>query len=335
MITLDQAREALQFVSSDERDVWVRMAMALKSEFGEDAFHIWDSWSMSSDSYKASSAKAVWKSCSAGGRVTIGSLLKAAHDGGWRDSGFHVAEDPDVVASRQRKKAMDAAREEERRQKLWKLAADRAQSLIKRASLSTHIYLRSKQFPDETGLVLPEGVLLVPMRDIRRKVVGGQLIWWNSGEQDEMKITVPDAVDITYKNMREKEEGFVKMFIPSTKAGGACYRVGSEDAAHTILCEGYVTALSVYYASRMIHADVSVLACFSAGNIATVAKIISGSRGIYADNDESKVGETYARKSGLPYVMSNTVGYDANDDHREYGKIDVGLKIRKLIQLMR
>ena len=36
---------ALQFIPADERSVWVNMAMAIKSEFGDAGFAIWDDWS--------------------------------------------------------------------------------------------------------------------------------------------------------------------------------------------------------------------------------------------------------------------------------------------------
>ena len=53
---LDRIRHALSFVPPDDRDTWVRMAMAVKSMVGEDGFPECDAWSQGADSYKAADA---------------------------------------------------------------------------------------------------------------------------------------------------------------------------------------------------------------------------------------------------------------------------------------
>ena len=57
MSDINKASGALTYVSPEDRDVWIRMGMALKSEFGDDAFAMWDSWSQNSESYKSNDAK--------------------------------------------------------------------------------------------------------------------------------------------------------------------------------------------------------------------------------------------------------------------------------------
>lgn len=85
-MSADRIHEALQYVPADDRDLWVKMAMAVKSELGEDGFALWDAWSQEADSYKARDAYAVWKSVRADGSVTILSLYREARDRGWRPS---------------------------------------------------------------------------------------------------------------------------------------------------------------------------------------------------------------------------------------------------------
>ena len=60
----DQRRiaEALSWVPADDRETWVRMAMAVKSELGEDGFDVWNRWSRGADSYCERDARAVWRS---------------------------------------------------------------------------------------------------------------------------------------------------------------------------------------------------------------------------------------------------------------------------------
>lgn len=73
---------ALRFVPPDDRDVWLKMAMAVKSELGDSGFSLWDYWSQSADTYKEADARAVWRSCSGSG-ISIGTLIHAAKQNGW------------------------------------------------------------------------------------------------------------------------------------------------------------------------------------------------------------------------------------------------------------
>ena len=55
-----------------DRETWVRVAMALKSEFGDAAHALWDSWSRQDDrpqhGYNAHAANSTWKAMQAKGR---------------------------------------------------------------------------------------------------------------------------------------------------------------------------------------------------------------------------------------------------------------------------
>jgi putative DNA primase/helicase len=71
----------------------------------------------------------------------------------------------------------------------------------------------------------------------------------------------------------------------------------------------------------------SVVVCFSASNLIAVADQIPGKRFIFADNDESKTGQTSAESTGLPWTMADTVGWDANDLHMKDGLFSVVSKL--------
>jgi putative DNA primase/helicase len=151
--------------------------------------------------------------------------------------------------------------------------------------MAQHPYLKAKGFPDAKGLVVGEE-LIVPMRDVNtQRVVGAQRIQV-SGE---------------------------KRFIPGTRAKGAVFVLGR--GREPWLVEGYATGLSVQAALRF--SDVRVVVCFSAGNLAHVAKITGGR--IVADHDASGTGQRVAKASGLPWCMSPTLGDDANDLHMRAG----------------
>jgi len=92
-ITLEQIREALEFIEPDcSRPEWINIAAALKHQFSalqdDEAYELFDSWSATGSKYESDQDTAtVWKSYSeqAKGRrpITIHSLLKRAVEGGW------------------------------------------------------------------------------------------------------------------------------------------------------------------------------------------------------------------------------------------------------------
>lgn len=82
-LSLDEVAVALGFVPAHDRDTWVRMAMALKSEFGEVAFGLYDQWSSTADNYNRNAVKATWKSAKPGGAVGIGTLVYLAKENGF------------------------------------------------------------------------------------------------------------------------------------------------------------------------------------------------------------------------------------------------------------
>ena len=71
-------KSALSYIPSHERDVWLKMGMAIKSEYGETGFEIWDEWSRTSHNYKLSDSKSVWRSIDGVGGITIGTLIYEA-----------------------------------------------------------------------------------------------------------------------------------------------------------------------------------------------------------------------------------------------------------------
>ena len=66
---------ALGYVPADDRELWLRIGMAIKSALGEAGFALWDDWSRSSERYREADARAVWRSIDADGGVTIGTLF--------------------------------------------------------------------------------------------------------------------------------------------------------------------------------------------------------------------------------------------------------------------
>src|ERR1035437_1212916 len=98
---------ALSFIPSDDRETWLRLGMAVKSETGDAGFDAWDSWSQSTDSYKEDSARAVWRSIKPVGKVTVATLFFEARANGWHDDEENPSQ-ADVEARKQAQRARAA-----------------------------------------------------------------------------------------------------------------------------------------------------------------------------------------------------------------------------------
>jgi hypothetical protein len=89
---LADIESALQFVPPEDRDLWVKMAMAVKAEVGDDGFSLWDYWSRTAESYKDADARAVWRSVGGSG-IGVGSLIYEAKQRGWSKFSDYVPVD--------------------------------------------------------------------------------------------------------------------------------------------------------------------------------------------------------------------------------------------------
>lgn len=179
----------------------------------------------------------------------------------------------------------------------WAKASQLAQSALMSCKPAEHGYLQFKGLKECKGLVMPDGALFVPMRNVETNALqGAQVIRWDATERK-----------------------WIKKMMPGMRAKDAVFRIGPKTASETIFCEGYATGLSIELACRLMRLNAAVMVCFSAGNMVSVAGRVKGRRFVFADNDQSGVGEESAKKTGLPYCMADTVGFDANDVHVRCG----------------
>ena len=309
----DNARSALAAIPSDDRDVWVRMAFALKLEYGEAARDLWEEWSRLSEKYRERDAESVWRSVRAAppSPVTMGSLYYIARQWGWDGRPGRTY---GSSATRVRAELEEARRRE---RALQKEAALVAQELYSRTEREAHPYLERKGFGKLRAPVL-DGALCLPMRDQQGRL-------WNV--------------------QRIGPEG-TKRYLPGSRAGGLWIALGSrgQEGGSGWVCEGFATGLSLLAALRALGRERDWIAvAFSSTNAPTVARL-SGATFVAADRDlrwcwnrecrarwdrpewedtercpecgyeriGRPAGERYARQSGLPYWLPESPG-DAND----------------------
>lgn len=189
-------------------------------------------------------------------------------------------------------------------QRKYDQVALQADIVLRSAKIENHAYLQYQGFSDEKGLVLNDK-LMIPMRNVvTNKLQGYQSIYWDL-----------------------QARKYDKKMLTGMRAKNAVFCIGSRTADEFWLVEGYATGLSVYHALKSCGMTASVIVCFSASNLVQVADQIPGKRFIFADNDESKTGQTSAEATGLPWTMPDTVGWDANDLHTRESLFAVVSKI--------
>lgn len=180
-------------------------------------------------------------------------------------------------------------------------AAIKAREIVRDCARKTHPYLKLKGFPLVRGLVHPSGDLVIPMWEFNTWVLN---------------------------SVQRISPAGTKLFLTDGKARGSVFIVGRGQQRERWLCEGYATALSLQAALTDLRAQAEIICCFSAGNLMRIAELVRRPAYVMADNDESHAGLTAAIASGLPYVMPNEVGTDANDLHQQRG-------LRRLVDLVR
>lgn len=320
-ISLTDIEDALGYISSDDRDTWVRIGKALHDEFGESAFNAWDSWSQSAQSYNQKSAKAVWKSIArmtGGGKpVTIATVIYEAKQSGWKPTRSEPP--PPEVIERHRKereaRQAEAKRIENERAEAAAAIANEIWNAATEAS-DSHPYLIEKNVPalglrhsdsvtlqfidDETGEIKPYTVrnaLIVPAFTSAKKLSSVQVI---------------------------SSDG-KKRFLLDGRMAGAYAKIGDigKATAKIVICEGWATGASVHLATGL-----PVVVAFNAGNLKFVADkmhtvLPSAEIVIAADNDKDTVGNPglrHAEATGFPFVYPIlTSGTDFNDLHVSEG----------------
>jgi len=144
-----RVESALPSIDAADRDTWTRCGMAIKSEFGEAGFPLWDVWSRTADNYNERDAQDVWRSFGESGSVGLGSLFFLARESGWSDSTPRRELSPEKAEARRRSKEEAARRDTEEEARAKAQAREWAARIISAAQPARpdHPYLTRKQVP--------------------------------------------------------------------------------------------------------------------------------------------------------------------------------------------
>ena len=120
-----RVEQALSFIPADiERDRWWKVGAALKHEFGDPGFDVFDGWSRAGESYAEADIRDTWKSLKSDGGITIATLYALAKEYGFDPRQHRAAViDPAELERRRTDREAGAARKKERMEKAAKHAA--------------------------------------------------------------------------------------------------------------------------------------------------------------------------------------------------------------------
>ena len=255
-LDLRTAEGMLTFVDGcEDRETWVAIGMALKSEFGDMAFDAWDRWSQNAGNYNALACRSSWRGFkSRNGGYTVGTLIKLAKDGGYT---FDASERPQVdhaeLARRRSERADRAHAEQQERARL-------AQSAEQEAHATWHSSLRTgtSEYATRKGIDAPESCRFVSPDN-----GGGLVIPMLRYDLDRAQAL--KGVQII------KDDGTKKFTWGMVKPGTAC-RLGLPVVGEPVfVCEGYATGMSIRMALERRY---PVFVAFDAYNLPVVVAAV-------------------------------------------------------------
>lgn len=237
-MNLDQAINGLTYIDPSDRETWVKVAFALKDEYGELAEHAFLDWSATAPNYCTKAAANTWKSAKAGS-IKIGSLIYFAKAGGWQPSRTEPLP-PHLLAARKAEQ-LKARAEALHLDKLAKAqAAKEAATRFNNATPANpnHPYLIAKMV-SAYGLKQHANQLLIPIY-CNKQLINLQTIYPNSD----------------------------KRFIAGGQVKGGYSVIGNAGAMADsfYVAEGWATGASLHEATSK-----PVLVAFNAGNLLAVA----------------------------------------------------------------
>jgi putative DNA primase/helicase len=273
-LDLRTAEGMLAFVDGcEDRETWVAIGMALKSEFGDVAFDAWDRWSANAANYSGPACKSSWKGFkSRNGGYTIGTLIKLAKDGGYR---FDAQDAPQVDH------AELARRRTERANRIAAEAATKAQNAINaelQAKQRWHAAERTgtSAYATRKGIDAPESCRFLPAEQ-----GGGLVIPMLRYDLDRAQAL---------KGLQTiSDSGEKKFTYGMAKPGTAC-RLGLPVVGEPVfVCEGYATGMSIRMA---LERRFPVFVAFDAYNlpvvVAAVHQSLPGSPIVICADDDYK-----------------------------------------------
>jgi putative DNA primase/helicase len=250
MVNPDLIRSALGYINpSIPRDDWVRVGMAIKSEFPDDVgYSLFDEWSKNGEKYKSRDTASAWKSFKSVGGVSIGTLFAMA-----KESGFVMPKNNESIVKPTPEQIKEQAA---KRTEATNKAKQNLDALHRRIGVEAELKWSEATETGINGYLIRKGVkpygvrfnaagdLLVPVKD----VLDGKM--WSIQ---------------TIKSKKPEGGAPEKLFLKDGKKSGCCHLLGEITKNLLLICEGYSTGASLHEATGY-----AVAVAFDAGNLHSV-----------------------------------------------------------------
>lgn len=258
-LTEGEIADMLKLLDAGDRDMWVRMAMAVKSELGDAGFDVWDQWSRTdTKGYSSSAAKATWKSAKIG-PVTVGSLVHEAKRLGYVIDNEDVPQlSEEQIAEREATRKAVRQQQEKMIKAEQKRARDQANNIWENAQpCDEHPYLSRKRIQSYGLRVGNWPVKKKDSNEVFQK-------------PNRLLIPIMSADGVTHSlqaiSPEKPETGSDRYYLPGGKKSGCFYIIhGAADVKVVAYCEGYATGATIHQLTGW-----TVIVCFDAGNITNV-----------------------------------------------------------------
>lgn len=316
-LSFDELRLALTHIPADDRDTWVKVGNAVKTEYGDDGWFAWDEWSQGGESYNAKDAQSVWRSLQVGNN-SLGTVIHLAKQHGWtRERQEMSADDRKRMKAEQeeRRKARQAEIEadEKRRDAMRETVAMACRHFIKKHCVreGQSPYLDNKQV-EAFGVWFPRCSVVISIDDQaqRADVWPGMEVkrFFDDLPQPRpdhisfMRIQQGDVVvplrDVNGKvvSIQLIKPNGTKLFPKYGRKSGTWHRIG--DAANSqvvAVAEGYATGASIHMATGW-----PVAVAIDSGNLTRVVPLLGqlhqGATLVVCGDDDPQVKDNPGRK---------------------------------------
>jgi len=316
----ERVPEALSHIPAHDRELWVKVGMAVKSALGEQGFIIWDEWSKSADNYRERDARDVWKSIRPIGGIGAGTLFHLAREHGWQDDRPYIPPTAEALAERERLRREYEAHQQQRHAE----AANKARQLLAagQPATSSNPYLRRKGIDRA-----PTAAVVAPVATIS-EILGYHPHAKGEALHGEI-LVLPITIDGELTGAEMIDEEGRKAAVAGSVKSGACWMPAPNLPGAKIIAvgEGAATVLSVAEATGW-----PVVAALSSNNLEAIAKQVRRDHPgaeivVLADLDKNtrepdphavKAAEVVGGRLAVP-SLSSEEGKDWNDHHLVHG----------------
>ncbi|WP_299947966.1 PriCT-2 domain-containing protein [uncultured Microbulbifer sp.] len=285
LCTLEDVYRALTYLdASCSRNDWAKIAMAIKSEFGDKGYDPWNEWSTTSDKYDRDAARTTWKSITGGGGIGIGTLFALAKEQGFAFERHEYSEEEKKAfarekADRARKREAEAERDTAEKLRRQLQVAEIARLIMNDLKpVGRSEYLGKKRIRSHGARFFHSAVLVVQREKILERVTNRVEInaFFAVPKSERPKfhyfkkgffaIPLVDA-DGKLWNLQVITPKGSKLFLRGGRKSGLFSWLGKPDLHKSlILVEGFATGASVYEDTGC-----PAVVCFDCGNLMPVA----------------------------------------------------------------